>query len=76
METTIELKIELGQKNIKVKIDNSTDYKEFRLEEINETTTVENCLEINFAENGKMIEINNVKLSGLSLQLFKEFINQ
>lgn len=76
METTIELKIARGQKDIKVKIDNSTDYKEFRLEEIKGMTTVENCLEINFSENGKMIEINNVELSGLSLQLFKEFINQ
>lgn len=77
METTINLKTEQDGKEIELKIDNSTDFKDFFLNiETNQVNDKKRTLNIQIDKREKVLEINGMKISGLMLQVFKEFINQ
>ena len=77
METTINLKTEQDGMEIELKIDNSTDFKDFFLNiETNQVNDKKRTLHIQIDKREKVIEINGMKISGLMLQVFKEFINQ
>lgn len=77
METTINLKTEQDGKEIELKIDNSTDFKGFFLKiETNQVKNKKRTLHIQIDKREKVLEINGMKISGLMLQVFKEFINQ
>ena len=77
METTINLKTEQDGKEIELKIDNSTDFKDFFLNiETNQVNHKKRTLHIQIDKREKVLEINGMKISGLMLQVFKEFINQ
>ena len=77
METTINLKTEQDGNEIELKIDNSTDFKDFFLNiETNQVNDKKRTLHIQIDKREKVLEINGMKISGLMLQVFKEFINQ
>ncbi len=77
METTINLKTEQDGKEIELKIDNSTDFKDFFLNiETNQGNKKKRGLHIQIDKREKVLEINGMKISGLMLQILKEFINQ
>ena len=77
METTINLKTEQDGKEIELKIDNSTDFKDFFLNiETNQVNDKKRTLHIQIDKREKVLEINGMKISGLMLQIVKEFINQ
>lgn len=74
METTIKLQTEQDDKDFELEIDNSTDFKDFVLN-VN-SNQVKRMLHIQINDREKIIEINGIEISGLMLQVFKEFINQ
>lgn len=77
METIINLKTEQDGKEIELNIDNSTDFKDFFLNiETNQVNDKKRTLQIQIDKREKVLEINGMKISGLMLQVFKEFINQ
>lgn len=77
METTIKLQTEQDDKDFELEIDNSTDFKDFVLNvNSNQVDDKKRTLHIQINDREKIIEINGIKISGLMLQVFKEFINQ
>ena len=74
METIIKLQTEQDDKDFELEIDNSTDFKDFVLN-VN-SNQVKRMLHIQINDREKIIEINGIEISGLMLQVFKEFINQ
>lgn len=83
MENFINLTTNTGSTVSTLTIDNSTDYKDFKFEISNITPRPASAPEekpkvLNMqldGENGSL-EINGVKLSGIALTLFLEYINQ
>lgn len=74
METKIKIKTEQKNLKIELEIDNSTEFKDFIL--ITSETGVKQILQIHIDKNSNEIEINGIKLSGIILQTFKQFITQ
>lgn len=77
MQTVINLKTEEGIVKKELSIDNSSVYKEFKMdfERRDVKGSIRTLSVQNDTENG-YLTINEIVLSGLELQLFKEFINQ
>lgn len=83
METFINLVTNTGADVSTLTIDNGSDYKDFKLEISNTTPRPKNAPEEKpkvlvmqlDGEDGSL-EINGVKLSGLTLTLFLDYINQ
>lgn len=83
MENFINLTTINGSTVSALTIDNSTDYMDFKLEICNTTPRPISAPEekpkvLNMQIDGEdgSLEINNVKLSGLALTLFLEYVNQ
>lgn len=79
MESKIVIKTETEELDFNLEMDNSTDFKDLRLDissKIDEDKKKNRSLFVNIDNREGSIEINGMKFSGLVLQQFKEFINQ
>lgn len=79
MENKIVIQTESDESNFNLEMDNSTDFKDLRLDissKIDEDKKKNRSLFVNIDNREGSIEINGMKFSGLVLQQFKEFINQ
>lgn len=79
MNKVIELNTENQSGIIQTtKIDNSTEYKDYKYEVASEEKTPKKTLIIkNYTdENSQMFEINGITIFGEHLQLLKDFLNK
>ena len=79
MEAKIVIQTETDELNFNLEMDNSTDFKDLRLDissKIEEDKKKSRSLFVNIDNREGSIEINGMKFSGLVLQQFKAFINQ
>lgn len=79
METIIKIKTEKGGDIIELEIDNSTNFKNLSLSitsKIDDENSVERHLSMSIDKVQNTFELNGIEISGIALQLFKEFVNQ
>lgn len=74
MEDTINLKTSSNGIDIKINIDNSTNFRDFNVEV--ETVETTKTLDIQIDFEGKALCIDGVKFNGITLGLLKSFLNQ
>lgn len=80
MEKLIKITTENERFNTSIEIDNSTDFKDFIIEQkeilIKEQDSNEKKLDINFDTTENHLVINNIILEKREIELLKEFLNQ
>lgn len=79
METIIKIRTEKGGDIIELEIDNSTNFKNLSLSitsKIDGENSVERHLSMSIDKVQNTFELNGIEISGIALQLFKEFVNQ
>ena len=74
MEDSINLKISADNIDTEIKIDNSTNFKDFTIE-IKMEDEIKN-LDIQIDFENKILYIDEVKFNGITLELLKSFLNQ
>ena len=74
MEDLINLKISDNDIDTEIKIDNSTNFRDFNVEI--EGNNVIKTLDIQIDFEGKALYIDGVKFNGITLELLKSFLNQ
>lgn len=79
MEDIVQFKTFEGDNLTEIKIDNSSPFKDFTVSNSVVTLSEESDIKRLFIQidtQADTLEIDGVKLTGLSLTLFKQFINQ
>lgn len=78
MENSIQTTTRHPNKITSININNSTDFKEFEIENTSLTsgTTIKTSVKIDASEPNVKVEIDNVSLVGREIDLLIEFLNQ
>ena len=76
MKTVIKITIEEGVTKRSIEIDNSSEFKDFVLNQENSNSNDVRTLHVENDTTNRNITINGIVLNDIELQLFKEFINQ
>ena len=74
MEKVIKLETQHSYDTVKIEIDNSSEYKDFYVKWTSHKEDVFKEMSLSYSEHG--LDINNRTLTGLEIELLKEFLSQ